>query len=79
VAVKNKMRCRKSAICGINTCAPKTLIRQKSRAEATEPGGLLGRWVVKRWQVKNGRGRKKAENFAKCGGSGKARVEMSQE
>lgn len=29
VAVKNKMRCRKSAICGINTCAPKTLIRQK--------------------------------------------------
>lgn len=23
MAVKNKMRCRKSAICGINTCAPK--------------------------------------------------------
>jgi len=39
VAVKNKMRCRKSAICGINTCAPKTLIRQKSRGHRT-------RWAV---------------------------------
>jgi len=33
------MRCRKSAICGINTCAPKTLIRQKSRGHRT-------RWAV---------------------------------
>jgi len=60
-------------------------MRAKNFDKTKEPSrGHRTRWAVGQVggeKVAGGkwRGRRKAENFAKCGGSGKARVEMSQE